>query len=377
MVYLIKCAFNKTAGIIFLFLLFFFNCDLFSQNYILEKVCKDNKKNKFITLRILTSTKHFFADHYYDTIIVYIDIEKKFKYIKRLNREYIKYDTLLSYKDSNGQYIANNLCQFPLREPIMNFVEFYTGDFDKFKLLLTDYIKTVKNDTSTYSKYVKRIESDTNFTNLNVRANFNKANNFVSYFSSIYLLKDSQVYNVRLLNVDYNEKPEFFKAAKSIQFIQKEDSNKNAIVLRPDLKVGDTLFHQIQTFLTIDSNIIELKNKQIFLFDFWYMSCYPCIKSFPEIEKIINFDSLKNKLQVISVNCKDTKNKALSEFLVTRKVEAPVISSIDYPFLNKFYAYPTFVLTDSHGIILFIYQGYSVDLYSILKNKSLELINLN
>lgn len=113
---------------------------------------------------------------------------------------------------------------------------------------------------------------------------------------------------------------------------------------------------------------IDFKGK-ITVLDFWYMTCYPCIKAIPQIEKIAAHYKEKG-VQVFGVNSKDNNEAALK-----RLPDFLKHNTINYPFLMvdesvttayKPIAFPTFYIIDKDGKVAFSTAGYSEDLYGDL-----------
>lgn len=99
------------------------------------------------------------------------------------------------------------------------------------------------------------------------------------------------------------------------------------------------------------------------------MTCYPCIKAIPQIEKIAAHYKEKG-VQVFGVNSKDNNEAALK-----RLPDFLKHNTINYPFLMvdesvttayKPIAFPTFYIIDKDGKVAFSTAGYSEDLYGDL-----------
>lgn len=85
-------------------------------------------------------------------------------------------------------------------------------------------------------------------------------------------------------------------------------------------KVPDLQFQKIVNFHKQEASIAEFTGKVIIL-DFWATWCSPCIKSFPELERLqFNF---KDQLQVITIT--DDSEKRIEQFLSKRKLAFPVV----------------------------------------------------
>lgn len=111
--------------------------------------------------------------------------------------------------------------------------------------------------------------------------------------------------------------------------------------------------------------IKDVRSKYIIL-DFWYSSCYPCIKSIPAVNEIHN--AYKDKgVTVFGINPVDdlVKNKArLDKFLQNNPmgyesvmVDAAVGTSVCTD------GYPTFIILDQSYQVVYKDTGYSENLY--------------
>ena len=104
-----------------------------------------------------------------------------------------------------------------------------------------------------------------------------------------------------------------------------------------------------------------LKEKQLVILDFWYVSCEPCKSEFPLFEAAVN--RYGDKMTLLAVNPFDNQNsiKKLRE-----QLNAKLHTSIHFPMLEdtcNLYAgfgvrtYPTTVFINADGVILNIYEG--------------------
>lgn len=124
------------------------------------------------------------------------------------------------------------------------------------------------------------------------------------------------------------------------------------------LKVGDivpkwelTTNHKQR----INSSDHEYK---LVLFDFFYQSCYPCLKAIPMLNQLN--EKYGNKgLLVVGIDNVDPKDERFYEFLKERKIAYPV--AISENALSKDFkvsSYPTLFLMDSTGKLLFTSSGF-------------------
>lgn len=159
---------------------------------------------------------------------------------------------------------------------------------------------------------------------------------------------------------------------------------KNAVQITPYIKpkrntqkqiknltIGDTIpdWNNIRTLNERELLLSDLK-ADVILIDFWYMSCYPCLKSFPSIKKLQEKYS-KKQLNIISINPYDIENKTLlKSFAAKHKINYPILlANIETTLAFKISSYPTFILVDKSRTIQFIQKGYSDKLYETLSNQ--------
>lgn len=122
-------------------------------------------------------------------------------------------------------------------------------------------------------------------------------------------------------------------------------------------------------------SLSDFKGKVVLL-DFWYMSCYPCIKAIPEIKKLKQ--KYQGQLEILAINSFD-KNKLdlLREFIEKKEMNYTIL--LGDRELDKQYfvpGYPSFYLIDKKGKIAYMSWGYgsgmvhefSVEINKLLKN---------
>jgi len=107
-------------------------------------------------------------------------------------------------------------------------------------------------------------------------------------------------------------------------------------------------------------------HKKFIVLDFWYASCYPCIKSIPAINKIY-MDYKDRGVAVYGINPGDDaiKNKArLEKFLLNNPMGYETIM-VDPEIGNKVCTegYPTFIILDQHYAVLYRESGFNENLY--------------
>jgi len=107
----------------------------------------------------------------------------------------------------------------------------------------------------------------------------------------------------------------------------------------------------------------ELKGKLV-LIDFWYTSCYPCVKAMPYLEDL--HQKYKNKgLVVLGINPVDTND--LSEFLNFNGISySMVLGNSNVVEAYSVSSYPSLYLIDKTGEIIFSEIGFDDNTASTL-----------
>ncbi len=116
-----------------------------------------------------------------------------------------------------------------------------------------------------------------------------------------------------------------------------------------------------------DTVKINYSNK-LTLLDFWYMECYPCILNIPEVEKL--FQTYKNtkNIQIFGINNLNNNSlgkENLPNFLLHNTINYPnlfVEKGVDKSFGIQ--GYPTILLIDKQGIIVYKQLGFHKNAYS-------------
>ena len=101
----------------------------------------------------------------------------------------------------------------------------------------------------------------------------------------------------------------------------------------------------------------DLKGKVVLL-DFWYRSCFPCIKAMPELAKLQK--EFENDLVVIGINDRDEQDQ-VADFLKYKKVNYSSTYKSELHISNslKINAFPTTIIIDKNGAIIFMETGFN------------------
>ena len=162
--------------------------------------------------------------------------------------------------------------------------------------------------------------------------------------------------------------------------------NKKCSEILNGIPIGDSLFwvrlNQRDSCLiglkapSLDITTIEnekiktesLQGKVLFL-NFWFMSCKPCIKEMPILNKIVK--TYKNK-DVVFISFANEDSIKLQKFLKTKKFNFKVVPNAGRILIDTFKlfaAWPTSIIIDKNGIIRLIKTG------EVKLNETSELIN--
>lgn len=118
---------------------------------------------------------------------------------------------------------------------------------------------------------------------------------------------------------------------------------------------------KLRSISGIEYSLHDLEGKWV-LIDFFFKSCYPCIKAFPVLHDLQeNYAS--NGLIVIGMDTQDQNDDQFQEFLSKHQVNYPIILEAaktvgDY----RVTAYPTIYLIDKSGYISYAGSGFSKDM---------------
>ncbi len=126
---------------------------------------------------------------------------------------------------------------------------------------------------------------------------------------------------------------------------------------------------QGKNYPLLAAHAINYSNK-VTLLDFWYMSCPPCIRSFPQIDTLLQTVDT-SMVQIYSVNYHNNNEKDLPKlagFIEQHHVRSAVVLT-DKQTIDSFKVtiWPTFYVIDRKGIITGSVLGYNDHLADSLK----------
>ena len=110
-------------------------------------------------------------------------------------------------------------------------------------------------------------------------------------------------------------------------------------------------------------NLSELKGKIVVL-DFWATWCYPCVKSFPAMQKLINKYKDNRDIKIVFIDTweryAEDKQKKVSEFMAKNKYPFQVLMDDEDKVVAQYKVegIPTKFVIDKEGIVRFKTTGY-------------------
>ena len=119
----------------------------------------------------------------------------------------------------------------------------------------------------------------------------------------------------------------------------------------------------IERLSTADSSLFRLDDVKegVILMDFWYRSCFPCLKALPAIESL-HQQYRSRGLTVLGMNSHDKDFAKLKKFLAEREVTYPTLMNTDksLPASLGISGYPCILLVDAATKkVLHVQEGYS------------------
>jgi len=117
---------------------------------------------------------------------------------------------------------------------------------------------------------------------------------------------------------------------------------------------------QLKTLDNETRSFADLKGEKLTLIDFWATWCKPCLKAIPELNKI--YDVYKSKgVEIIGINCDGPRSVAkVAPLSKSLQIKYPVLLDINTEVMNDLglQAYPTLLLVNSDGKIVWTHEGY-------------------
>lgn len=129
-----------------------------------------------------------------------------------------------------------------------------------------------------------------------------------------------------------------------------------------------------EALVTISNDTLKKENfldKNV-LINFWFIGCYPCMKEIPELNNIAS--RFKNEVTFIAVNKNNTKMQI--EYFI-KKFNFNFIQVLSNPDIIenlRIKLYPTTIIYNKKGEIVFRSEGFDEHTISSIENKIEELV---
>ena len=113
---------------------------------------------------------------------------------------------------------------------------------------------------------------------------------------------------------------------------------------------------------SLDGKTVKLSDYKgkVVIIDFWATWCKPCNKPIPELNKV--YELYKEKgLEIIGINCDGPRSiSKVGPMAKSLQIQYPVLIDINTEVMNdlNLMAYPTLLMVNSEGKILWIHEGY-------------------
>lgn len=240
------------------------------------------------------------------------------------------------------------------KKPAFNGNLFQNALLKEIKQEDSDYLQIIRQDTVKNSPKLSSTDSD---TAINTRFLDIKMPNFalrrsqewrvtsprLQYYdfqvTPIIPLSDSLTFKSFFINID-----SLVKAGFNIQRIKIPTTLEEI----HDMKIGQVM--PDFTLPNLDGDTVQLSDFQDgwILFDFWFTTCYPCIKALPKIEKI-HQTYKKYGLTVLGIHVQDEKGDYLKDFLKSYNISYSSLIDSKKVFTKKLgiVAFPLAVLMDA------------------------------
>lgn len=117
---------------------------------------------------------------------------------------------------------------------------------------------------------------------------------------------------------------------------------------------------QLRDLGNVQRSFDELKGERLTLIDFWASWCGPCLKSIPELNHI--YDTYKEQgVEIIGINCDGPRSiSKVAPMVRSMKIQYPVLVDLNSDVKNELnlMAFPTLIIVDPAGKILWIHEGF-------------------
>lgn len=204
---------------------------------------------------------------------------------------------------------------------------------------------------------------------------FNKKNNLLERVYAYSHYKDQiQIDEFIFKNINFSIPNNILQS--KFDSLTKDHSTREYVKPQIEfLKIGDTVPNLDVKTINGDSVLLFEKEK-IYLLDFWYTSCLPCLKMIPILNKL--FDEFKDNIEIIGVNPLESDykdKKKLNNFLLKHPIDYS-IRFVPYENLRnyKINVFPTIYIIGKNREIIYAHYGSDENFYEETKKVLNNLI---
>lgn len=124
------------------------------------------------------------------------------------------------------------------------------------------------------------------------------------------------------------------------------------------------------------ANKKEISFDKLTILDFWYTTCFPCIKTIPQLNKLKEkYGDAINIIGVNDIEYKAEQKEKIEAFLKRVPIDYQVLLTKTIPAAYNIQVYPTFYIIGKDGKVKFSQLGYSEENYTELDEVINKLLN--
>lgn len=319
-----------------------------------------NKDKENLSYYIINKEKPFFET---DTLIYKYNVSLKkneldtiYGYdLSIINDDFIFYhNNNISYNfySKNKTYVSNN-------KGNKNYVNYV---MPLNKIMKKDFLDSLNilSENEKHLVFIKKYKNEQGFSEIKEKFIISKkTKNLISNTLKVDFQNTDQHSEIAYKNIKFDVKTDITREIDSLKTIYKPLTKPKKNIKKLDV---DSI-NAISGTLIKSGAEKKLSNfKQDFLLiDFWYMSCHPCIKSFPTLINLKN-DYRNRSFEIIGINTLDNtpKNKKqLNNFILNNSINYPTLLS--FKSINYLNAYPTVLILNKKREIIYSHTGYSIE----------------
>lgn len=118
---------------------------------------------------------------------------------------------------------------------------------------------------------------------------------------------------------------------------------------------------------TIDGKLLDLSTEKILVINFWFMACGPCRKELPDLNKLVAANANRSDVRFVAMSNID---KIRSLQFIREKLQLKyelVAEAQSIANAYQIHYYPTNIVIDKTGKIVFVAVGYKADIQEQLQ----------